>query len=353
MRLQSLSFRFVAENNEALRRSSRRRSPSPNRSRSRSPYKRRYSSSSRSRSPHYKTQISHIARKRTRSKSPDAGYTKFNRSPRRRSTPERRISPKYAENKRNRANKYNGNGRLQNTKPRSPPKIVKDKEKGDNEEEPKEENVQEQPKESKNSEVKTNREKTEQELEDELLASTDSESLKDFDNDFKITLDEKELDFLDDDDEESENEGRFKSNTSSKPAKGTTTTSSFKPLFASKGFDKSRGGYTSNHRRNRYNDEPKRHADKKRSRSPIDSSQRSKDEKRYSPPLRKQKRSPEVQKSPENTRKLSTKEPVQSTKVIIINKDKDTNREKDKPLFKATFKSVEPPSVDKNKGKLR
>lgn len=273
---------------------------------------------------------------------------------------EKRISPKFTESKRNRVSKYNGNsnGRHQNTKEsdrklRSPPKIVKDKEKVDIAGESKEEQVQPKPssKESKIPEVKTVRVKTEQELEDELLASTDSESIKDFDNDFKITLDEKDLDFLDDDDEESENEGRFKSNTSSKPAKSVTTTSSFKSSFASRGFDKPRGGYNPNYKRSRYNEEPKRN--RKRSRSPIDSTQRNKNEKRNSPTIRKQKRSPEIQKSPEVSRKISIKEPAQSTKVIVTSKETERTKEKDKPLFRATFKSVEPPADDKKKGKLR
>lgn len=73
---------------------------------------------------------------------------------------------------------------------------------------------QENVKEQNPVEQQTKREKTEQEIEDELLASTDEE---DDGDQIELTVDENELDFLDDDEEESE--GRFKS---SKPVTQTT-----------------------------------------------------------------------------------------------------------------------------------
>lgn len=363
-------LRFVAMNNEALRRNVRR-SVSPKRS-SRSPYKYRYNSRSRSRSPHYKTQVSHIARKRTR--SPDKAYTnKFRKSPLRRQ--EKRPSPKVFENRRNRPlsrNNENGNGRdrfgKQNSElktaerltPRTSPK-PSDQEKSEDVSSM-ETAVKVKTPSPAGSQAGDNREKTEQELEDELLASTDSEQSENdagFDEEFKVTLDKDDLDFLDDeDDEESENEGRFKSKstTSAAPPKKPVV-NNFKSNY-SRGFDnKSRphGSSDRNYGRNDYvkrsrYDEPRR--DRKTTRSPIETSQRSKPEKRHDSPIRKHKKSPEVRRTPElPPRKDTPKESVQPAKVVIAKKDKVKSEE---PLvFKPTFKTVDSPAVEeKKKGKV-
>lgn len=222
---------------------------------------------------------------------------------------------------------------------------------------------------AKVTEAKVKREKTEQELEDELLASTDSEaSVKDAeDDDLKMTLDKEDLDFLDDDEEESENEGRFKSkassSTSNQHKRPAASSSGFKPSYPARKFDKSKN-YDKNYPRNdykrsKYSDKDDSKRERKVSRSPIDSSQRGKDEKRYVSPIRKHKKSPEARKSPEPVRK-PTKEPVQSSKVIVINSKEKQNDLKDeskklkavKPMFKATFKSVDEPAEEKKKGEL-
>lgn len=208
------------------------------------------------------------------------------------------------------------------------------------------------PKEAKEIETE-NHEKTEQELEDELLASTDSDSIDGNDviddDEFKVTLDDKDLDFLDDDDdEESENEGRFKSKpASSTQQKKSATTSSFKSSYASKNNDKPRN-YGSGDQRYPRNDYKRgRYNDKEREkRSPID---RVKDR----TPPRKHKKSPEVRKSPEVSRVQASKEPAQTSRVIVINKEDSKKVKDNKPLFKATFQSVEPPVEDKPKGKYR
>lgn len=319
-------FRFVAENAEALRRQ-KRRSYSPGRSRSRSPYAYRHNSRSRSRSPPYKAQVSHIARKRTRSKTPDNGFTnKYvnkSRSPRQ----EKRASPNE-RNKRGRNFKFNGNGnreRFANERDRkfhrTPPKEKKDS--GD---EKKAEVVETKP-----SEPKEKREKTEQEIEDELLASTDSdESLKAADDDgFTLTVDEKELDFLDDDEEESENEGRFKSKASSSTTqqkKPPAPSSSFKPSY--KNFDKPKNFSRHDYKRGKYSNEDS----KRRSRSPIRSRHK---------------------KSPDVPRKAPAKEPA---KVVVISKVEPAKEEPKKvktvqPMFIKTFKSVDAPADEKKKGK--
>lgn len=192
-------------------------------------------------------------------------------------------------------------------------------------------------KEVKKREQQDSRKKTEQELEDELLASTDdsdSESVKADDDTFKVTLDEKDLDFLDDDEEESENEGRFKSSKPSE-SKPTTTTTSFKSSFSSRSYDKSKNF---NHSRNDYN--RRNFSDDKRDK-PTDVG------KRYS----SRKKTPEARKSPE-ARKAPAKEP---SKIVIINKEKvepvKEDARKKTPLFKATFKTVDSQSDDKKKGK--
>lgn len=375
-------LRFVAENNKALQRQ-RQRSFSPGRSRSRSPYAYRYNSRSRSRSPHYKAQISHIVRKRTRSKSPSS-YIHKSRSPRRRLSPVKRPSPKYAENDRNKRRPYKHNGNTNNRdRParqendykdrraaRTPPKSF-DKERfenGSGDDKKAEKSPPPAVKETKAVEPKEKREKTEQELEDELLASTDSESSVNGieDDEFKMTLDDRDLDFLDDDEEESENEGRFKSKPSEQK-KPAATTNSFKSSYPTRNnSDKSRnyGGDRNNqrseYRRYKYSDKDDSKRDRKRSRSPIESSERrTKDEKQYGSPSRKRK-SPEARKSPEPAPK-PTKETAKPSKAIITITSKDKQEAvKDEPrkvkvaspMFKATFKTVEPQVDEKKKGKL-
>lgn len=183
------------------------------------------------------------------------------------------------------------------------------------------------------------RKKTEQELEDELLASSDSEKGFDDDDTFKVTLDEKELDFLDDDEEESENEGRFKSKpaTSSQPKKPMAT-SSFKSSYASKNFDKPKS-FNSNEKHYARHDHRRR-----------DDSKR---EKKISPkrtPERKQKKSPEARKSP-------AKETVAPSRVIVLKEKPEStvksDSKKKKLPFKSTFKQVDAPIIDKKKGKYR
>lgn len=383
--LTKFFLRFVAENNKALQRQ-RQRSFSPGRSRSRSPYAYRYKSRSRSRSPLYKAQISHIARKRTRSRSPNS-YIRKSRSPRRRVSPVKRLSPKFADD-RNKRRPYKHNGNTNNRDrqarqendfkdrrtARTPPKIS-DKQKTENG--PVDNKAEEklpgthQPTntvtENKTPQVKEKRVKTEEELEDELLASTDSEgSIKAVDDDiFKVTLDDKDLDFLDDDEEESENEGRFKSKASSstEQRKPTLTTNSFKSSYpARSAYDKSRNygsdkiNQRGEYRRYKYIDKDDSKRDRKRSRSPLDSNERRmRDEKQYGSPNRK-KKSPEPRKSPE-----PVKETVKSSKVTITT---TTSKEKPEvakderkvkvasPMFKATFKTVEPPVNEKKKGKI-
>lgn len=204
-----------------------------------------------------------------------------------------------------------------------------------------------------------NREKTEQELEDELLASTDSEqSEKDAieDDEFKVTLDKDDLDFLDDEeDEESENEGRFKSKstTSTAPPKKPVV-NNFKSNY-SRGYDKPKahGSHDRNYARNDYAkrsryDEPRR--DRKSTRSPTESTQKSKDEKRYESPVRKRK-TPEVRKSPEVSRKAASKESIHPAKVVVTKKEKVKSEE---PVFKQTFKTVDSTVAveEKKKGKI-
>lgn len=221
---------------------------------------------------------------------------------------------------------------------------------------------------TKVSEGKEKREKTEQELEDELLASTDSEaSIKGAeDDDFKVTLDKEDLDFLDDDEEESENEGRFKSKASSANStqlkRPAASSSGYKSSYPARNFDKSKNfekNYPRNdYKRSKYNDKDDSKREKKVSRSPIDLVQRGKDVKRYGSPVRKHKKSPEVRKSPEPVRKGLTKETIQASKVVIVHSKEKQNDLKDepkkskavKPMFKATFKSVEESAADKKKG---
>lgn len=376
-----LLFRFVAKNNEALRRNVRR-SLSPKRSRSRSPYKYRYNSRSRSRSPLYKTTVSHIARKR----SPEKAYNKFSRSPRRRSKSlEKRVSPKYVDNRRNnRPFNYNenGNGRRPNkdSEQNQDRKVSKVTPKSTDQEKIETCTKDEPTRKSKSPSVNSanvagksekKREKTEQELEDELLASTDSEqSDKEIDDDeFKLTVDKEDLDFLDDDEEESENEGRFKSKpttSATQDRKTAMSNNNFKPSF-SRGFEKSNKndksfGRNDYNKRYRYNDDSRR--EKKRSRS-LERKER--DEKTFNSPIRKQqKKSPEARKSPEAVRKNSTKD---STKVIVFKnvvakeepkkikiddkkmKIEDSKKVKnDEPMFKSTFKVIEPTVNERKKG---
>lgn len=359
-------LRFVAMNNEALRRNVRRSiSPRSPRYASHSP---QYgvNSRSRSRSPHYKTQVSHIARKRTR--SPDKTYAnKFRRSPLRHQ--EKRPSPKAFENRRNRPlnrNNENGNGRdrfaKQNNELKTTERLTpRTSPKSSDQEKVEDASTMDAAVKSKSPsptapKATDNREKTEQELEDELLASSDSEQSANEvadDEEFKVTLDKEDLDFLDDeDDEESENEGRFKSKstTSAVPPKKPVV-NNFKSNY-SRGYDnKSRpqGSGDRNYGRNDYPkrgryDEPRR--DRRTTRSPIETSQRSRDEKRYDSPIRKHKKSPEVRKSPEVPRKEAFKESVQPAKVVIAKKEKVKSEE---PPFKTTFKAVEPAAVEEKK----
>lgn len=365
-RLSPRSAMFVAENNEALRRLRRRSFTS--RSRSRSPY-RRYASRSRSRSPPYKGQISHIVQKRNRSKTPN----KFrqSRSPRRRSRSlEKRVSPKFPDNGRNekrnrpfrpnggqnrdRNGKYEGDNKNQDRRTAriSPRNVDKDKfdttEAYKKTEQGQAESLQQQTRETKQVDSKPKREKTEQEIEDELLASTDSEaSAKDDDEEeFKVTLDENELDFLDDDEEESENEGRFKSKTSSTSTqpKKVATLNNFKSSFQSRHnekFKNDRNFSRNDFKRNKYNDRDRKNS---RSRSPATANQRP----RGSSP-RKLRKSSEAQKSPEVVAQSSQK-------IIIIKNKEKTEAAKEEPkkvnapMFKATFKTVEPLVEDKKKG---
>lgn len=379
-----IHFRFVLDNEQALRRQKRRRSFSPGRSRSGSPYKYRDGSGSRShsRSPHYKATVSHIVRKRTRSITPENSQTKFarkSRSPRRAKEQEK---PKYPDNdrmKRNRNYKFNGNGntisRDRHGNERKPlgstyNSADKDKRESGLSEDKKVEKIRKSKSpaanDAKKSESKsTSRDKTEQELEDELLASTDSEgSIKAIDDDeIKVTLDEKDLDFLDDDEEESENEGRFKSKPTSSATqqKKPLATTSFRSSFGSKNYEKPKNFNDKNYsrhdyKRGKYNEKDDSRRDNKTSRSPTTSSQRLRDDKRGASPDRRHKKSPEVRKSPEVTRKISTKEPTaQTSKVVVISKETVKDESKKiritEPKFKPTFKTVEPQVEVKKKGK--
>lgn len=78
------------------------------------------------------------------------------------------------------------------------------------------------------------REKTQEELEDELLASTDDEAELD------LAVDENDLDFLNMDDSESENEGRFKDKPSTNVAKKQTVSTTNKNTYSSRPFDKTK-----------------------------------------------------------------------------------------------------------------
>lgn len=310
MSSQSIFLRFVAKNEEALRRQARRRSSSSDRSRSRSPYKYR----PRSRSPHQKLQ--HIARKRRRSQ-------------------EKRVSPKYSDRRR-----FNGNRdrqrEINERKPgRSPLRV---EEKKDNENERGNEiKKSKSPSSAAVLDAKNDdkREKTEQEIEDELLASSDEEPVKeakvDDDEELKLTADANDLDFLDDDEEESENEGRFKGKESTAPAKKTGVGSNFKPSFSYDRREKafSRHDYKRDSRRERRSRTPPRHSSPK-----------------------SRRKSPEVKKSPEASRK-TIKEAAQPSKVIVVNKKDDEAKKVKtvKPLFKSTFNLVEPSTDDKKKGK--
>jgi hypothetical protein len=186
------------------------------------------------------------------------------------------------------------------------------------------------------------REKTEQEIEDELLASSEDEAVKEptkieDDDELKLTADDNDLDFLDDDEEESENEGRFKGKESAAPVKKAAT--NFK-LNDRRDKPYSRHeGYKRDSRRERRNS---------RSRSPAKIRRKSPEPRRKSPEPRK--KSPEPRKTPENSRK-PMKEPTQS-KVIVINKKTDETKKVKavKPLFKSTFNLVEPPTEDKKRG---
>lgn len=322
-------------------------------------------------------QISHIVRKRSRSKSP-SNYIGKNRSPRRRLSPLKRPSPKYSEMDRNKRRpfKYNGGSnnrdrlsRQNDFKERrvdhaSPRKSDKEKledgsDDGSKYEKPESLQTSLPVKENSSSEAKVKREKTEEELEDELLASTDSEgSVKGDDDEFKVMLDEKELDFLDDEEDESENEGRFKSKTSSsnEQKKPTTTANSFKSSYPGRSYDKfsdkprnyggDKNGQRGDYRRSKYSDKDGSKRDKKRSRSPFDTAEkRGKDEKHCGSPIRKRKSPEPVQKA--------TKEATKPLKVTTSSKDKpEAVKDEPKktkvasPLFKATFKSLD----EKTKG---
>lgn len=347
------------------------------RSRSRSPYTYR-NSRSRSRSPHYKTQISHIARKRTRSKSPNK-YACKSRSPKFRTrTPDKFIAQKYSENdwyQRMRSKHNENNVRNHCTNPRNDTKnqeknlalatpinqkeklvLLDDKNRDKSSQSPTSQTIV--------YEEKNKRKKTEQELEDELLASTDSEaSIKGAEIDeFKVTLDKEDLDFLDDDEEESENEGRFKSNTSSvKSTQQQRTISSGKSSYQKNkpgSFDQSKI-YVKNYpridyKRSKYSDKDDKKRDKKKSRSPIDSSQRGKYDKEFTIT---RKKSQGARKSPETVCKL-VKETIHVSNVITVNyEDKQNDSKNDikkgktvKPMFKSTFKSVGGSSDDNKKG---
>jgi hypothetical protein len=193
------------------------------------------------------------------------------------------------------------------------------------------------------------RPKTAEELEDELLASTDSEGSLKGDDGLEMILDEKELDFLDDDEEESENEGRFKSKASTTfaPAKKQTpTTSNFKSSnYSSRNYDKpktfnsnERNYQRNDHRRNNYVEKEDKKREKPRS---------PKEEKRYISPIRRTRKTPEVRNSPE--KRTTTKESMQSSK-IIINKEKSKDEQKPQKSANLTFHiSIDP--ENKKKGK--
>ena len=153
----------------------------------------------------------------------------------------------------------------------------------------------------------------------------------DDDVELKLTADANELDFLDDDEEESENEGRFKGKESSAPVRKAAVGGNFKSNFSYDRRDKP----FSRHEQKR---EPRRD---RRSRTPP----------RQSPKIRR--RSPEPRKSPEVSRK-PIKEP---TKVIVINKKEEEPKKvkatKVLPLFKSTFNLVEPQTNEKKKGELK
>lgn len=192
-----------------------------------------------------------------------------------------------------------------------------------------------------------------------MLASTDSEqSVKGDDDDLEMTLDEKELDFLDDDEEESENEGRFKSKASTSTAqqkKLMATTSNFKSSnYSNRNFEKPKNFNTNDrsyprndHKRNNYNDKDDKKREKK---SPINIGR--KDEKRAPSPIRQQKKSPEVRHTPES--KPPTKELSQSSKIVILKKEKSLTKDEPKlqkvvnPTFRMTFKTID--SEEKKKG---
>ncbi|CRK91280.1 CLUMA_CG004959, isoform A [Clunio marinus] len=372
-RLSPRSAEFVAANAEAMRRQ-RRRSFSPGRSRSRSPYKYHQKSRSRSRSPYYKAQVSHIARKRTKSKSKSPYSNKFirkSRSPNSRlKIQEKRLSPKHSDergNKREQNFKINGNGvsrdrhgnerRPLNSRPsRGSPKTFdnvnnngrKEKKKGEddkiiNETSPKEKSQQHENKTSQRQEI---RQKTEQEIEDELLASTDSEaeSSKVEDDGLKMTLDEKDLDFLDDDEEESENEGRFKSKSSTSNQENKKMTgNTFKSSFPSKTYEKSKSFTSSDKNYSRYDN---------KQRKKFNDREDSKRDKRSAAINKSNDR--RQKKSPENAATSTVESSQTSSKVVTINnKEKNDGAKKAKiiaqPMFKATFKSVDGNSDDKQK----
>lgn len=357
-RLSPRSALFVAENNKALQRQRRRSFTS--RSRSKSPYG-RYLSRSRSRSSPYKGQISHIVRKRSRSKTPNK-YNRKSRSPRHRSRSlEKHLSPKNPAfdrhdkksrsfrqnvgNNRDRNGKHEKDNRTQDRRgARSPPRNY-NREKTETsvcdtkaEKTRSSKSPQQPTSESNQEDTKQKRVKTEQELEDELLASTDSEaSVKGDDEDeFKVTLDENELDFLDDDEEESENEGRFKSKSattaeSRKPA----ITNNFKPSFQSRNnekFKNDRNFSRNDYKRSKYIERNKRNS---RSRSPIGTIQRA----RGSSP----RKSPEVVAHPSKVLVIKSKEKADNVK--------EEPRKVKAPMFKSTFKTLDQLVEDKPKGK--
>lgn len=210
--------RFIAENAEAVRKSLQR-NKSPKRSRSRSP---RYGRK-RSRSP---ADIGHIARRRVREQSPTykkwaTNGTLIEEPLRQNYPPYARIYPKKKKNG-NRNNRIPDQIRRNSPANKSPNQDKSETKAEDvatvNSQNDHEKNgtgddnkvemdiVDKTVKEKQVVEKQSKREKTEQEIEDELLASTDEE---DDGDQIKLTLDENELDFLDDDEEESE--GRFKS----------------------------------------------------------------------------------------------------------------------------------------------
>lgn len=247
-RLSPRSAQFVAANEAAMRNSGqrvKRRSRSSSRSRSRSPrYKKR------SRSPH----IDHIARKRRDAvgderlrqqqwpKGPRARpyqkgnqrnfFDKNNRQPFRKSPDADKAACKASTQPETHQEKEDKNG----NEPERPKTTVEKPAK-----------VEQKP-----------RERTKEEIEeDELLKSSDDEEEEGNGDEISLMIDDNELDFLDDDEEESE--GRFKS----KP----TTAQVVKPKPT---FNKFNDKFNNNNRRNNTRTyDSSRNNGNRRSRSPF------------------------------------------------------------------------------------